>query len=220
MWGVSIGGTETHSATGLIPDDAWYSSPEKDAKPDSVKITFEQGEPVSASGAGVNAKGPVEVIKALIKLGNRYAIGRNYHVGTSIPGKKGRLAYEAPAAALLYEAHRTLEKLVLTQGQIQTKQFISNEFGKLVHEAKFFDPYINDLKAFLLSSQKRVSGEATLHLQPGAIKACVADSKYNLLAAKGSTYGETAGAYTGAQAEGAARIYGLEQMLYHQISDD
>lgn len=218
LWGVSIGGTETHSSTGLIPEDAWYSKPAPVSEEYALQIVFEKGEPVAVRAEGISAEGPVPSLKALIEIGNRYAIGRRYHVGTSIPGKKGRLAYEAPAAELVYEAHRTLEKLVLTQAQIQAKQFIANEYGRLVHEAKFFDPYLEDMQAFLISSQRRVSGEASLRLRLGRIVTAVADSPYNLLAAKGAVYGETAGAYTGAQAEGAARVYALEQMLYHQLS--
>lgn len=217
LWGVSIGGAETHSSTGLIPDDVWYSQPDKAAAKETVVICFEKGEPVCLKLGKQTVEGPVNVIKKCIEIGNRFALGRRYHVGTSIPGKKGRLAYEAPAAELLYMAHTTLEKLVLTQSQIQAKQYLGNELGRLVHEAKFFDPYLEDIQAFLISSQRRVTGEAVLHLEPKYIAACVADSPYNLLAAKGAIYGETAGAYTGAQAEGAARIYALEQTLFHQL---
>ena len=220
LWGVSIGGTETHSSTGLIPEEAWYSKPDVDAKNTSLKITFDKGEPVSVEVDGKSVSGAVPVIKKCIEVGNRFAIGRKYHVGTSIPGKKGRLAYEAPAAELIYEAHRTLEKLVLTQAQIHAKHFLGSELGRLVHEAKFFDPYLQDLQAFLESTQRRVSGQATLYIEPGRIAATTADSKYNLLAAKGALYGETAGAYSGAQAEGAAKVYALEQMLYHQLDKD
>ncbi len=220
LWGVSIGGKETHSSTGLIPDDAWYSQPESSLTEAEVKVIFENGQPVFLKYNNEKADGPIAVIKKLIEIGNSLSIGRHYHVGTSIPGKKGRLAYESPAADLVYEAHRTLEKLVLTQSQIQTKQFIANELGKFIHEAKFFDPYLQDLKAYLTSSQTRVSGESTLYLKQNAITAAVADSAFNLLAAKGAVYGETAGAYTGAEAEGAAKIYSLEQVLYHQIATE
>ncbi len=217
LWGVSIGGKETHTSSMLIPDTAWYSTPDSDAVEDSLKIVFEKGEPVSLLHGKEIVHGAVKVIKKTIEIGNRFGIGKKYHVGTSIPGKKGRLAYEAPAAEIIYEAHRTLEKLVLTQNQIQAKQFISNELGRLIHEAKFFDPYLEDLQAFLESSQRRVSGEATIFLKKGFVSACVADSPYNLLAAKGAVYGETAGTYSGAQAEGATKLHALEQMLYRQV---
>lgn len=217
MWGVSIGGTETHSSTELIPEEAWYSQPDPTIDEGSLTITFEQGEPVELKSPWGNASSPVEVIKLATKIGNSLAIGRKYHVGTSIPGKKGRLAYEAPAAEIIYEAHRTLEKLVLTQAQVHTKSFIANEVGKFVHEARFFDPYLDDLYAFLTSSQQRVSGDCEVQLGKGYVKSVTADSPFNMLKAKGAVYGESSDAYTGAHAEGATRLYALEQMIYRQL---
>jgi len=219
LWGVSIGGKETHTSTQLIPEDAWYSKPEAGKSEDKVKITFSKGEPISVSSSTENAVGPVECIKLLTKIGNSLSVGRKYHTGTSIPGKKGRLAYEAPAAEILYDAHRTLEKLVLTQAQIQTKQFVANEVGKLIHEAKTFDPYLEDLYAYLASSQRRVSGECEVTLRPGFIKSTTADSKYNLLAVKGALYGESSSIYTPAQAEGATKLHAIEQMIYKQLEE-
>jgi len=219
LWGISIGGKETHSSTDLIPEEAWYSKPDLSQQELKLKLTFNRGEPAALESANGSSTGPVNTIKLLTKLGNSFSIGRKYHVGTSVPGKKGRLAYEAPAAEILYEAHRTLEKLVLTQSQIQLKQFISNEVGKMIHEAKSFDPSLEDLYAYLVSTQRRVTGTAEVTLRQGYIKSVTADSKYNLLAVKGALYGESSSIYTPAQAEGATRLHSIEQMIYKQLAD-
>lgn len=218
LWGVSIGGKETHSSTGLIPEEAWYSTPQRSLERGLAEITFSRGEPIRVKTSLGEASGPVECIKALTAFGNAFAVGRRYHVGTSIPGKKGRLAYEAPAAEILYEAHRTLEKLVLSQAQIQTKQFIANEVGRAIHEARSFDPHLEDLYAYLQSSQRRVDGVCHVTLRQGYIESVTADSQNNLLAVKGAVYGEVSNLYSPQQAEGSTRLHAIEQMLCHTFS--
>lgn len=218
LWGVSIGGKETLSANGLIPEDIWWSQPDRSLTSSEVFIDFEAGEPVRISSPLGEAEGPVEVVRKLAEIGNRFAIGRHYHVGTSVPGKKGRLAYESPAADILYEAHRMLERLVMTQAQINGKKQLAEEFGRLIHEAKFFDPYIEDIKAYLQSSQRRVTGRAHVRLAQGYIPAVTVETPFDLLSAEGATYGETSSAYTGVDAAGATRLNAFEQRLYHSLS--
>ncbi len=220
LWGVSIGGKETLTSSGLIPDEVWYSQADSNAQPCSIKVAFEQGELVALSTQARSLTDPVEIIKELALIGNAYGLGRHYHVGTSIPGKKGRLAYESPAADLIYAAHSTLEKHVLTQAQIAAKKPLAEELGRLIHEAKIFEPLLNDIKAFLKSSQARVTGTVTLHLVPGRITAVTVKSPFDLLEVAGATYGEVADAYSGQDAAGATRLHGFEQALYASLAPD
>lgn len=217
LWGLSIGGKETHTSKDLIPEHAWYSQIDESLSEAVVEITFEQGEPVKLYYNNKQIDGALDVIRTLAKLGGKLGIGRHYHVGTSIPGKKGRIAYESPAADILYEAHRMLEKHTLTQAQIFHKQGIANEFGKLIHEAYFFDPLIDNLRAYLASSQARVSGVCRVHLKPGQVASVTVDSKNDLLGAGGSVYGETADFYSPQDAEGSAKIHAYEQVIYHSV---
>ncbi len=211
LWGVSIGGKETLVSDGIIPDFAWYSADRINPKEEvKLKIRFEQGEPVVCD----SVSGPVQVIKYLSETGFKQGVGRGYHVGTSIPGKKGRLAYEAPAAEIIYAAHRTLEKHVLTQTQIHLKKIISDELGRLIHEAYFFDPVVKDIQAYLKSSQERVSGEVTVTLSPYRISSVQVQSEFDLLTVGGATYGEGATTYSGSDAAGASRLHGFEQELF------
>lgn len=220
LWGVSIGGDETHTSTGLIPDDAWYSQPDPNLYGAMIDIEFEKGVPVrfSNSDAGEEVTGPVQVIRAVAGIGQTLGIGRHYHVGTSIPGKKGRIAYESPAADILYEAHRTLEKHVLSQSQIFMKMHAANEFGRLIHEAYFFDPLIDDLKAFLESSQSRVTGVCSISLKPWRVESVTVKTPFDLLQAGGSVYGEEAEYYDARDARGASRLHSFEQVLIRRSS--
>lgn len=217
LWGVSIGGKETHTASGLIPEEAWYGQIDPSINGATLEIDFVRGEAVRVSVDGQITEGALAVVQKLGVLGGKLGIGRHYHVGTSVPGKKGRLAYESPAADILYEAHSTLEKLTLTQAQIFFKKNVATEFGRLIHEAKFFDPLLGDLRAFLQSSQERVTGKATVHLKPGRIEAVTIDTPYDLLAAAGSVYGEYADFYSAADAQGSSKINAYEQVIYHGV---
>lgn len=215
LWGVSIGGEETHKATGLIPEEAWTSQPDPDAKPMNITLHFEQGNLTKLESSEGSSTDPVEIIKLCGNFGTRYGIGRHYHIGTSIPGKKGRLAYESPAADMIYTAHHELEKVTLTNAQIFGKRTVSDEFGRFVHEAKIMDPYVDDLKAFLKSTQRRVSGSVELGLAPFHITHASATSPHNLLEAKGASYGETSQFYTGPEAEAAAKLHSFETRIWH-----
>ncbi len=217
LWGVSIGGKETLFSDGLLPEDAWYSKPAASAVQKDIILTFDQGELASLALDDEETRDPVAIIQKLGELGSLFGIGRHYHIGTSIPGKKGRLAYESPAADIIYEAHRTLEKVTLSQAQISGKKPLAETFGAMIHEAKMFDPYLDDIRAFLQSTQRRVTGSCTVRLIPHAIASVRVKSPYDLLMAQGSTYGEISHAYSGADAAGSALIHGYEQRLYHSV---
>lgn len=218
LWGTSIGGGETHRADALIPEEAWPGGGEIAAETAELRFVFERGEPIALHYPGGSAKGALEVIRRAGSIGRAHGIGRHYHIGTSLVGKKGRIAYESAAADLIYEAHRTLERITLSQAQIHAKRAIADEFGRLVHEAKFFDPYIEDLKAYLQSSQARVSGSAALVLGPAGIKGIKVSSAYDLLADPRAQYGESATGFSGVEAAAACRMHSVEQAISHRAA--
>lgn len=219
LWGVSIGGVETLVSDGIIPEEAWYTPIDASLGAQELTLEFEKGEISKLSHGKDTITNPVDIIRYLGALGGKMGIGRHYHVGTSIPGKKGRLAYQSPAADIIYEAHRTLEKITLTQKQIAFKKGVSEELGRLIHEAEIFDPLFNNLKTFLTDTQRRVTGKCTLYLEPNHIKAVTATSPYDLLSVGDSEYGEFSDAYTGEDAAGSAKIRAYEQTLYHLYKD-
>src|SRR5690606_31515698 len=97
LWGTSVGGKETLSSNGMLPEEAW---PTQLSKHDSenVKLHFERGELT-----GVNDKTfehPVNAIQYLQSIAGPYAIGRDVHVGDTIIGIKGRVGFEAAAPIL------------------------------------------------------------------------------------------------------------------------
>src|SRR6202043_2373619 len=99
----------------------------------------------------------VEIIEALESLAAPFGIGRGIHLGDTIIGTKGRVAFEAPAAEVLLTAHRELEKLVLTGRQQRIKELVAQPYGDLVHEAQSLDPVGGEIEALSGRSQERQS---------------------------------------------------------------
>jgi argininosuccinate synthase len=214
LWGVTIGGTETLGSASSIPESAWVlSSGALDAAPAPVTIAigFEQGVPVSVDGEALD---PVSIIERLETLGAAYAIGRGIHLGDTIIGTKGRVAFEAPAAAILIDAHRELEKLTLGKEQARFKDQLALGYGDLIHEGKQLDPVCADIEAFFRSSQRRVTGRAFVELRPGRLFVTGVESPRSLMAATRGKYGESAGEWTSTDAVGFSRILALPGMLH------
>src|SRR5690606_1442178 len=123
--------------------------------PSDHSLQFEHGIPVALDG---EAYGPVQLIEKLESIGGNYGIGRGIHLGDTVLGTKGRVAFEAPAAEIIITAHRELEKLVLSAQQSRVKDMLASVYGDLIHEGKQLDLACRDIEALLLSSQRRVSG--------------------------------------------------------------
>jgi argininosuccinate synthase len=219
LWGVTIGGTETLTSTGSIPDSAWVLSKDafdKPAKPRQLTIHFEQGRPAGLDGRTMT---PVEVIEQLEIIGAQFGIGRGIHLGDTIIGTKGRVAFEAPAADILLTAHRELEKLVMTQRQQRIKEMVSAPYGDLVHEGQLLDPVCRDIEALMLSSQARVTGDVHVLLRPGACFVEGVESPYSLMKASKGVYGEAVGEWTPQDALGFSKIVALTGVFYTRAGE-
>jgi argininosuccinate synthase len=214
LWGVTIGGKETLTSEGSIPEEQWVLS--KDAftsprAPQRHTIEFAAGRPVGVDGRKLS---PVEVIEALEALAAPFGIGRGVHLGDTIIGTKGRVAFEAPAAEVLLTAHRELEKLVLTARQQRIKESVAQPYGDLVHEGQLLDPVCRDIEALLLSSQERVSGTVSVLLRPGSLFVEGVSSPWSLMAASKGVYGESVGEWSAADALGFSKLVALPGVFH------
>ena len=80
LWGVTIGGKETLTSDGSIPDDAWVLSKQAFSAPRTPErhvIGFKQGIPVSLDGSAQSA---VAIIERLEALAGPFGIGRGIHL--------------------------------------------------------------------------------------------------------------------------------------------
>ena len=213
LWGITIGGRETLDSKESIPEGAWVVSAGALDNPRPAErhtIGFNEGVPVSLDGKAMD---PVALIEALEPLAGAFGIGRGVHLGDTVLGTKGRVAFEAPAADVLLTAHRELEKLVLSQLQMRIKDMVAAVYGDFIHEGKQLDPVCRDIEALFSSSQKRVTGEVKLVFRPGSLFVEGVTSAHSLLAATRGVYGEAAGEWTPQDALGYARILSLPGIL-------
>ena len=219
LWGVTIGGTETLTSAGSIPDSAWVLSRDAFTRPrvpEKHVISFEKGRPAGIDGKKMS---PVQVIEALESLAAPFGVGRGIHLGDTIIGTKGRVAFEAPAAETLLSAHRELEKLVLTGRQQRIKELVAQPYGDLVHEGQLLDPVCRDIEALLLSSQERVTGEVHVLFRPGSLFIEGVESPYSLMAASKGVYGEAVGEWTPTDALGFSKIVSLTGVFARRAAE-
>jgi argininosuccinate synthase len=219
LWGTTIGGRETLTSAGSIPEEAWVLSSGAFAKPlaaTSHSLGFHRGIPVSLDGETLQ---PVALIEKLEALAGAYGIGRGIHLGDTVLGTKGRVAFEAPAAVTLITAHRELEKLVLSAHQARIKDSVAAIYGDLVHEGKQLDLAARDIEALFVSSQQRVTGQVFFTLRPGNLFITGTASPHSLLAATRGVYGESAGEWTAADALGFARVLALPGILQSRATE-
>jgi len=216
LWGTSIGGAETLTSHLPLPDTAW-PYPATEESPKTILIEFKQGEPVALNGQSLH---PVELIKRLDQLARPYGIGRDMHVGDTIVGIKGRIAFVAAAPVILIKAHQLLEKHTLTKWQLQLKKPQSEWYGTLFHEGQFMDPVMRDIEAHLAQSQHRVSGTVEIILYPHHFELCGINSKNDLLNSKIAAYGEGTTAWTAEDAKGFIKITSVQTKIWHALSTE
>lgn len=219
LWGVTIGGKETLTSAGSIPDQAWVLTRDAFTNPRAPErhvISFKNGRPAGVDGRSMS---PVAVIETLESIAAPFGIGRGIHLGDTIIGTKGRVAFEAPAAETLLTAHRELEKLVLTGRQQRIKELVAQPYGDLVHEGQLLDPVCRDIEALLLSSQERVTGDVHVLLRPGSLFIEGVESPYSLMAASKGVYGESVGEWSPADALGFSKIVSLTGVFHHRAGE-
>lgn len=214
LWGTSVGGRETLHSKGILPEHAWPTQVTKHTE-EEITIGFEKGEPVSINGEVFSH--PYKTIQALHALAAPYGIGRDIHVGDTIIGIKGRVGFEAAAAMILIKAHHALEKHVLTKWQLNWKDTIANFYGNWLHEGQILDPVMRDMEAYLESSQRHVTGTATVLLQPYRFQLVGIESEADLMNSKFGKYGEMNSGFTGEDVRGFSKIFGNQVAIYHKV---
>jgi argininosuccinate synthase len=181
-------------------------SPERaPARGEIVDIAFEKGVPVAING---RRKNPVDLVLTLNRIAGRHGVGRVDMVENRLVGIKSRGVYEAPAATVLYAAHRELESLVLDRETAHAKDLIGPKYGEMVYYGLWFTPLRRALDAFIEDTQKRVTGSVRLKLYRGNIIVQGRRSPHSLYWEKLATF-EREEIYNQKDAEGFINLFGL-----------
>jgi argininosuccinate synthase len=193
------------------PEDAFVltASPLDAPPPTDVVLAFEEGLPVALDGEELALH---ELVPALNDQAGAYGIGRIDMVENRAVGIKSRELYEAPAALALIEAHRSLEELVLTKGELHAKRELEPRWAKLVYDGLWFHPVRRAYDAFFATMQERVTGEVRVSLQAGSAVVTGRRSEHALYSHELASYG-TGETFPHEAAEGFIRIASLETEL-------
>ena len=189
------------------PADAyeWTASPSEAPAPVEIVIEFEGGIPVALDGERL---APVDLVDRLHVLGGAHAVGRIDHVEDRLVGIKSREIYEAPAATILHEAHRALEGLTLTKDTLRFNQLVANELAQLTYDGLWFSSLHRDLRGYVASCQRVVSGEVRIRLDHGSAVVVGRRSPLSLYDKDLATY-DQGDAFDHAAAVGFIGIFGL-----------
>ncbi|MCX6141432.1 MAG: argininosuccinate synthase [Candidatus Kapabacteria bacterium] len=218
IWGTTVGGKETLTSDKPLPEDVWpsavYPAPTDNAEK-TITISFDKGQPVALDGAAMNS---VELLRMLNDVGARWHIGRDMHVGDTIIGIKGRVAFEAPCALILIKAHHALEKNTLTKWQLTLKDQLSLWYGQLLHEGQFLEPAMRSIEAFFDDTQQVVTGDVVVNIRRERFSVDGVRSANDLMRSSFATYGEENRAWTGQDAKGFATISAVPTSLWMSVN--
>lgn len=120
------------------------------------------------------------MIQELNKIGGLNGIGRVDMIEDRMSGFKSREIYEAPAASILFVAHRALESMVLDRHILSVKEIVSSKYTEIVYRGKWYSPLRGAMAAFIDKLQKRVTGRIKIKLYKGNIVVIGRDTKYSL----------------------------------------
>ena len=214
LWGTSIGGKETLKSNETLPESAYPSQVTK-SEESQMTIDFEKGEIVGVNGKRYTDK--IAAINEVNRLGSEYGIGRDMHIGDTIIGIKGRVAFEAAGAILIINAHKMLEKHTLTKWQQYWKDQIGTWYGMFMHESQYLEPVMRDMEAFLESSQQNVTGRVIITLRPQSYTLVGVETDYDLMRSDFGEYGEVVKTWNADDIKGFTKIMGNQMKIFYNV---
>jgi argininosuccinate synthase len=216
IWGRSIECGVLEDASREPPEDVfeWTTAPEKAPDtPEYVTIKFEAGVPVALDK---EALAPLTLIEKLNKTAGKHGVGRIDHIEDRMVGIKSREIYECPAASVLLEAHKDLEKMVLTRHEVLFKQQIDAQWTFLAYAGLWLDPLREDLEAFINKSQENVIGEVRVKLYKGGLQIVGRSSSMSLYDQNLVNYNIKTG-FNQSYSKGFIELWGLQTRMHNVL---
>lgn len=217
LWGRSIEGGRLEEPDFAPPEEIfkWTQSIDKaPAKASAVTIGFKRGVPASLNGEILS---PAKLILKMNALAGQNGIGRIDVMEDRMMGLKVRENYECPGALVFLKAHKALENLVLTRDEIRFKALIDQEWSRLAYEGLWWDPFKEDLEAFIDSTQKRVTGEVKLNLYKGQATIVGRSSPWALYSEDLASFDSKT--FDQRESTGAVKNFGLQARMYSALAD-
>ena len=197
-------------------EDPWVAPPDDiyertaavaDAPKDALEcvIGFERGTPVTLDGVPTPLHLMLPELDAMV---GAYGFGRVDMVENRRVGIKSREVYECPGALALILAHADLESITLERDVMREKSRLESRWAETVYDGLWYSPLREAFDAFIESTQKHVTGEVRLQLQPGQCTVVGRRAERGLYDYRLATY-ESDDAFRHEDAAGFVRLWGL-----------
>jgi argininosuccinate synthase len=212
LWHISHEGGSIEDPALPPPADAWMLTAEPTEAPDqpeTVRIGFERGVPVSLNGERV---GGVAIIERLNAIAGRHGVGRVDLVENRVVGMKSRGLYETPGGTVLHEAARGLEDIVLDARSRKLKAQLAIELADLIYAGKWWLPVREAITAAVDVLSAELSGEVAVRLFKGSAVTTERRSEQSLYSSAIASFSE-AGGYRQSDAEGFMRLFSLPERV-------
>ncbi len=214
MWGMTWEGGEIEDPGIISPIEKFLTTytlvADAPNEPELVKLTFEKGIPVALNGQKMSL---AALIGKLNLIAGAHGCGVVHMVEDRLVGVKDVGVYELPAAHVIIEAHKALEKYVSTQKLNQLKEEMDVKWGYLCYGAMWYDPVMQSINAFNDFVNQKVTGEVMVKLLKGKADVVAMTSPFGL--AHTSFVNSEGYAFNVNASAGFIEIYSLQMKLAH-----
>jgi argininosuccinate synthase len=213
LWGRSIEGGTLEDLENEPSEDAFEYVKFDNNSTGVVELGFENGVPVSLNGKTEKLS---YLVNKLNEIAGSFGIGIIDHIEDRVIGIKSREVYEAPAALILIAAHKDLEKLTLTNHELQFKTIVEEKWAWLAYSGLWLDPLLSDLNQFIEKTQNRVTGKIKIKMHSGCYRVIGRDSKFSLYNHDVVTYLSNS-TFDQTMAKGFVELWGLQSITANSV---
>ena len=214
LWGRAIEGGNIEDADFEPPEEAFQFVNFSNDKAEYLELEFQGGVPISADAKQMPL---VDLIQYVNDKAGSHGVGIVDHIEDRVVGIKSREVYEAPAAIAIIEAHKDLEKMVLTKHELAFKRIVDDQWSWLAYAGLWQDPLRTDLDRFIDATQVRVSGKVRLKMQKGSLRVVGRESKYSLYKNDLATYA-AGSSFDQSLAKGFVELWGLQSIIANSVA--
>jgi argininosuccinate synthase len=205
LWGRAIECGEMEDPWRVPPPGVWALTKQTSTEPRDLVIGFDEGIPVTLDGE------PTDLVELISKVGEAvgsFGWGRLDMVENRRVGIKSRETYECPSALALIAAHADLESITHERDLAREKQRLEVRYAELIYDGLWFSPLRQALDAFIDESQRFVTGDIRLHLEPGSCQVTGRRSEHSLYDYGLATY-DADDVFRHEDSAGFVRLWGL-----------
>ncbi|HEY7734635.1 MAG TPA: argininosuccinate synthase [Nitrososphaera sp.] len=215
LWGRAVEGGDIEDAYSEPPKDAFEFIDFDNDKAGYLELEFEAGVPVAADGKRMQL---IDLVNYVNDKAGAHGVGIVDHIEDRVVGIKSREVYEAPAAIAIIEAHKDLEKMVLTKHELAFKRLVDDQWSWLAYSGLWQDPLRSDLDKFIDATQVRVSGKVRQKMQRGSLRVVGRESENSLYRNDLATYA-AGSTFDQSMAKGFVELWGLQSIIANSIAN-